>query len=203
MAQFAAAYYVGTSHLLANDNQLPVPPIAITVVVPVTGFLAAYFLSARFREFVFAQDVRTLTMMQLWRVIGFTFLTLYSFGILPGLFAWPAGVGDVAVGVAALFAVHGIDRDANYVTTPSFVGFHVIGLLDFVVAFITVGLVAGAYPSLISGGLTSAAMDVWPLNIFPSFGVPIFIILHLTVLLKVREMRRIATGHVNDALRTA
>ena len=33
-------------------------------------------------------------------------------------------------------------------------------------------------------------MDVWPLSIFPSFLVPAFIILHLTVLLKVRHLRR-------------
>lgn len=203
LAQLAAAYYIGSSHLLTNDNRLPVPPIAITAVIPVVGFLAAYILSSRFRGFVLAQDIRTLTMMQLWRVIGFTFLALYSFGVLPGLFAWPAGVGDVAVGLAALFAVRSIDRDPTYVTTTSFVGFHVMGLLDFAVAVITVGLTAGAYPSLISGDLTSAAMDVWPLNIFPSFGVPIFIILHLTVLFNVREARRIATDRISGALRTA
>lgn len=52
------------------------------------------------------------------------------------------------------------------------------------------GLAAGAFPALIPGGVTSAAMDVWPLNVFPSFGAPAFIILHLTVLLKVRHMRK-------------
>jgi hypothetical protein len=46
-------------------------------------------------------------------------------------------------------------------------------------------------------------MDVWPLNIFPSFGVPIFIILHLTVLLKVREMRRRSAAPIIGGLEAA
>ncbi len=63
-------------------------------------------------------------------------------------------------------------------------------LFDFGVAIATSGLSAGAFPHLIAGGVTSAALDVWPLNLFPSLIVPAFIILHLTVLLKVRQLRR-------------
>ena len=60
------------------------------------------------------------------------------------------------------------------------------------VAIATSGLVAGAYPALIANGVTSSAMDVWPLNVFPSFLVPAFIIVHLIVLLKVRHLRQAA-----------
>ena len=49
---------------------------------------------------------------------------------------------------------------------------------------------SGSIPSLISGTVTSGPMEIWPLNLFPSFGVPIFIILHLTVLFQVMKMRR-------------
>jgi hypothetical protein len=76
------------------------------------------------------------------------------------------------------------------ITSAGLVRYQYLGLLDFAVAIVTAGLAAGAYPSLTPDGVTSAAMDVWPLNLFPSFIVPIFIILHLTVLLKVRALRR-------------
>ena len=46
-------------------------------------------------------------------------------------------------------------------------------------------------------------MDIWPLNLFPSFIVPIFVILHLSVFLKVRELRRESTQDVETALGTA
>ena len=38
------------------------------------------------------------------------------------------------------------------------------------------------------------------MNLFPSFGVPVFIILHLTVLLKIREMRRQSAAPVAGGL---
>jgi hypothetical protein len=203
LVQFAAAYAIGTGHLMTNDQLNLIAPIAVTAFIPVTLFLSAYALSARFRDFVLSQDMRTLTMMQHWRVLGFTFLTLYAFGALPGLFAWPAGLGDVAIGLAAVVIVARMDRDPDYATSPGFVRFHLLGLLDFAVAIATAGLTAGAFPGLIPNGVTSAPMDVWPLNLFPSFGVPAFIILHLIVLLKVRHLRRAAGNPVNEALRAA
>ena len=189
-ALFGTAYFVGTQHWLTNDNQTFIAPIAVTATVPVALFLAAYGLSARFRNFVLAQDLRLLTAIHLWRVIGFVFLAAYSFGVLPGLFAWPAGVGDVLVGITAIFVVAKMDRDPDFVTTNGYLGFHFMGLADFVIAIGSAGLASGAFPGLVSNGLTSAAMDVWPLNIAPSFLVPAFIILHLAALFKVRHLRK-------------
>ena len=199
----AGAYIIGSEHWLTNDAQTPIMPIAITAVIPVALFFAAYGLLPRFRAFVLAQNIRTLTMLHLWRVIGFAFLALYAFGVLPALFAWPAGLGDVAIGVAALFVVKRLERDPDYLTSPGLVRFHLLGLLDFVVAVATAGLAGGAFPDLIANGATSAPMDVWPLNIFPSFLVPAFIIVHATVLLKVRHLRRSAGDAVGAVPRLA
>ncbi len=203
LVQFAAAYFIGAGRWLTNDGHYLVAPIAVTAAFPVVLFLAAYAVSTRFRGFVLAQDIRTLTMMQHWRVVGFAFLPLYAFGVLPGLFAWPAGLGDVAIGLAAVLVVARLDRDSNYVKTSGFLWFNFLGLSDFAVAIATAGLSAGAFPGLISNGATSAPLDVWPLNVFPSFIVPAFIILHLTVLLKVRELRRSARRRVSASLQTA
>ena len=43
--------------------------------------------------------------MQTWRVLGGTFLFLYAFDLRPALFAFPAGLGDMAVGVGAVFVL--------------------------------------------------------------------------------------------------
>ncbi len=75
------------------------------VAGPPLIFAAAYRASRRFRDFVLAIDLRLLTAVQRWRVIGVMFLAFYAFGLLPGLFAWPAGVGDAAVGLAAPFVL--------------------------------------------------------------------------------------------------
>lgn len=191
---FAVAYVIGAEELLVNTNHSFMPPVAISAVIPVVLFFTLYNLSARFRGGVQAQGIKFLTAIQLWRVIGFTFLTLYAYDVLPGLFALPAGLGDVAVGLMALYMLYQVDRNPDFARTSAYVRFHLFGLLDFAVAFATVGVASGAYPGLVSGGLTSAPMDVWPLNLFPSFMVPTFVILQIVALLKVREMRRAAHG---------
>jgi hypothetical protein len=200
---FAAAAYIGGSHLLVNTGGSLFAPIAATAFVPVMAFLALYQFSGGFRRFVLAQDIETLTMLQHWRVLGFTFLMLYFYRALPGVFAFPAGLGDVAIGLATPFVILRMRRDPNYATSAGLVRFQYLGLLDFAVAVATAGLAAGSFPGLIPEGVTSAPMDVWPLNLFPSFGVPIFIILHLTVLLKVRELRRQSTATFAGGLQAA
>lgn len=203
LIQFAAAYIIGSGHLLTNESQSLIPPIGVTAVIPVVLFLAAYNFSAPFRNFVLAQDIRTLTAVQLWRVVGLAFLLLYAYQVVPAFFAWPAGIGDVAVGLTAFYVLTRIDRDPDYATSSGYVGFQLMGLLDFTVAIATSGLASGAFPALIPAGLTSAAMDVWPLNIFPSFIVPGFIILQLAALLKVRDLRRAKHTQAPANLQTA
>ncbi len=198
-----AAYYIGSTGLLAVDANQPFRPIAFTVIVPVTLFFTAYALSSRLRIFLMAQDLRVLTMLQLWRVLGFSFLLLYAHDTLPAAFAWPAGFGDVLIGFAAPFIVWRLVRDPNFATSRRFVTFHVLGLFDFLVAVIAATLASGAYPAIFDGAVTSAPMEVWPLNLFPSFGVPLFIIAHVVVLLKVRALRREARGHAGATLQAA
>lgn len=203
LAWFAAAAAIGAGEILTNDTRGFLAPIAVTAAVPVAVFLAAYAVSSRVRAFVLAQDIRTLTMLQHWRVVGFALLPLAYFGALPWVFAWPAGLGDVAIGLAAAYVVARMVRDPETATSAGLVRFHLLGLLDFAVAIAAAGLSAGAIPALAPGGVTSAPMDVWPLNLFPSFGVPIFIILHLAVLLKVRHLRQAARRAAAPALATA
>ena len=198
-----AAYYVGSTGLFAVDPSLQFRPIGLAVIVPVALFFTAYALSNRLRNFVLAQDLRTLTMLQHWRVLGFSFLILYAHEVFPAAFAWPAGFGDILVGFTAPLVVTRLARNPAFATSWRFVAFHALGLFDFVVAVIAATLTSGAYPQIFSGPLTSAAMEVWPLNLFPSFFVPLFIIAHVVVLLKVRELRRAAGAQAGAALQAA
>lgn len=188
--QFVVTYAIGTSGLLANSQFIMIPPIALTVLIPVALFFTIYAVSEGFRNFVLAQDIRTLTRLHHWRVVGFAFLALYAFNQLPALFALPAGLGDVAIGLSAAFIVSKMESDPDYIFSDGFRRFHLFGLLDFTVALGTAALSSGAFPALISNGLTSSALDVWPLNLFPGFIVPCFIILQLSALLKVRHLRQ-------------
>ena len=157
--------------------------------VPVAAFLGLYAVSAPFRDMVLGWDLRLLTAIQAWRVIGFAMVVLLAFGTLPGFFAWPAGLGDVLVGLAApYYAVRLMDRPES-ATDRGFILWNFLGILDFAVALGTGIAASGAIPAITGTGATSAAMSVLPMAILPGFFVPLFFIAHLAVLLQVRRLR--------------
>ena len=186
----AIVWLMGTSGILTAPATQPFRPVLFSVLVPVLAFLAVYAGSLRIRKFMLAIDMRLLTMLQLWRVLGFGFLTLYAHDVLPGLFAWPAGLGDVAIGLTAPLAVWALIQRPNYAKSGRFIAFNLLGILDFVVAAGTATLASGAYLEFHTGLPTSAPMEVWPLNIFPGFIVPLFMFAHLTVLFQVNALRQ-------------
>ncbi len=192
------AYLIGRSGILVPAAPQVFQPVALTVIIPVLIFAAAYLALPAFRRFVLAQDLRWLTALLLWRVLGFTFLALYAFDVLPALFAWPAGFGDVAIGIGAAVIVARLAQNADFARTRAFATFHVLGLLDFVVAVVTSTLASGAFPALVTAP-TAEPMALWPLNIFPSFIVPFFIMLHAAVFLQLAALRRADTVTANDA----
>ncbi len=157
--------------------------------VPVAAFLGLYAVSASFREMVLGWDLRLLTAMQAWRVIGFAMVALLAFGTLPGFFAWPAGLGDVMVGLAAhYYAVRLMDR-SEAATDRGFVLWNWLGIFDFAVALGTGIAASGAIPAITGAGATTAAMSVLPMALLPGFFVPLFFIAHLAALLQIRRLR--------------
>ncbi len=90
-------------HLFKNDSNRIGLAVAIAALVPIIVFSLWFAASAGFRQFALSLDPRILTSAQAWRIIGFTFVLLEARGILPAKFAWPAGYGDMAIGMTARF----------------------------------------------------------------------------------------------------
>ena len=131
-------------------------------------------------------DLRWLTAMQSWRVIGVMFLALYAFDVLPGLFAWPAGVGDAAVGVSAPFALMALVRgDATWLRRVRLL--NVAGLIDFIVAVGTGVLTSNSSLGWFVDAAPRASLGALPLSLVPSFAVPLWTIFHVISLLQLRR----------------
>jgi hypothetical protein len=119
------------------------------------------------------------------------FLVLMTFRLLPGIFAWPAGIGDVIVGAYAPFVVLAISRRTsgwrNHVVL-----LNVLGLLDFIGA-IGGGVLSGDSPiGILRGDVTANIMQQLPLSMIPTFAVPFWIILHIVSLIKARKLETAA-----------
>ena len=140
-------------------------------------------------------DLPTMAGIQAWRLAGLGFLALYAYGILPGLFAWPAGIGDMAIGLTAPLVILALRRRPAFAVGRLFLAWNLLGMLDLVVA-VGLGATSAVLGIGISAEITTFPMGVLPLVLVPTFLVPLFLMLHLAALLQAGEMA--VTGRVCD-----
>ena len=186
-AWFAIVAVLGARGGFVTPAGTPPLPILLGVVTPLAVFFVAYLLSRSIREFVLAIDPRLMMAMQAWRFAGLGFLALYAHGVLPGFFAWPAGLGDIAIGVTAPWLLVVLMRHPSFAASRTLVIWNLLGILDLVVALTTGALgtilVAGA-----DAGVTTGAMAQMPLVLIPAFFVPLLFALHAAALLQARRL---------------
>jgi hypothetical protein len=169
------------------------PPLALLLglLIPLSLFLLGYRTIPTLREFVLSVDPRLIVGVQAWRWAGFGFLTLYTYKVLPGVFAWTAGLGDMAIGVTAPLVLATLLRRPDFAASKRFVAWNLSGILDLTVA-VTIGAVVPLVAPNFYGAVTTAPMSQLPLALIPTFLVPTFLILHLTALLQTRRLGRSA-----------
>ena len=93
---FIFALSASALHLFQNDANRIGIEVAIAALAPIVVFSLWFAVSERFRQFALSLNPRTLTALQSWRFVGFIFVLLEARGVLPAIFAWPAGYGDMA-----------------------------------------------------------------------------------------------------------
>jgi hypothetical protein len=167
------------------------PPvgIAIGVAAPLLMFFAWMRLSHSFREFVLSLDLRLIAGMQAWRWAGMGFLDLYAHGVLPAVFALPAGLGDMAIGVTAPWVMLALLRQPGFAASKAFIRWNLFGILDLVVA-ISIGALSARFATGAPGEISTAPMSTLPLLLIPAFLVPLFLMLHISALLQSRQLIR-------------
>jgi hypothetical protein len=183
---FVFVFFLGEQGAFVQPQEAPPIPILLGVTVPLVIFLAAYLGSEAFRALVLSADLRVLTAIQAWRAGGLSFLALYAHDVLPGLFAWPTGLGDIFIGVTAPWIMLALIRQPGFVTSRLFIVWNFLGILDLVVALGT-GVLSSGFVAGLAGAITTAPMAQLPLVLIPAYFVPLFIMLHLAALFQVRR----------------
>jgi hypothetical protein len=113
------------------------------------------------------------------------FLILYANNKLPGLFAWPAGVGDVLVGVLAPVVAIAYAR-APRENTDLVTAWNAFGIFDLVVAVGTGFATSPSQLQLLALDRPNELVSLFPLVLVPAYLVPLSILLHLASLAKLR-----------------
>ena len=124
-----------------------------------------------------------LVALQVYRVLGSAFLIGWVYGAVPGIFALPAGIGDVITGLFAVPVAIALASGTKEARRAA-IAWNIFGLADFVIA-LSIGLAITYH--LIETGFASATGGAYPTVMIPAFAVPSSILLHA---LSLRQLRR-------------
>ena len=155
-------FLLGAGNVFRNDVLTTRIPIAIGATLFV-GYLL--LLSPTFRRIVDAVPQHWLIGIQTFRILGGLFLVRYFAGELPGLFALPAGIGDVATGLLAPFVAYAWYSGKPYARGVA-IAWNLFGMADLVNA-VALGALTGG-----GGGI------VFPIVLVPVYGVPRAFLIH-------------------------
>ena len=173
----AGVYHVSTD---------AIPTIQYGILLPIVIGILLLGRSELVIRILDAVPQEWLVGVQLYRALGIIFLILYAQGLLPGLFAWPAGAGDIAVGLLApivgLAYARAPRENAGLVRAWNF-----FGIFDLIVAVTTGFMTASSALQPTHVQPTSDLMTLLPMVLIPTFLVPLSIVLHLASLKKMRR----------------
>lgn len=142
-----------------------------------------FYHSARLREIADRIPPHWIIAVHIWRIGGVGFITLYYAGILPAEFAFPSGIGDVVVGIAAPLVAYFYFLKKSFSRTLAIL-WNYIGAFDLLLA-ISLGIFAypAPFPPLIDGqvlatSVSTGAFAFYPLVLIPLFAIPLSLLLH-------------------------
>jgi hypothetical protein len=187
-AWFLSVVSLGAAGAFVGRPGTPPLGIAIGVGAPLVLFFAWLWFSQSFRNFVLSLDLRLIAGIQAWRWAGLGFLSLYTYKVLPAIFALPAGLGDMAVGFAAPWMILALVRQPAFAASSAFIRWNVLGILDLIVA-VSIGALSATLATGAPGEISTAPMSTLPLLLIPAFLVPLFLMLHTAALMQSRRIK--------------
>jgi hypothetical protein len=161
-----------------------IPTIEFGLLLPIIAGVIFYLRSSAVRHIAAAASQTLLVGIQFYRVLGIIFLVLFARGALPGVFALPAGTGDVAVGLVAPAVAFAFARGLRGAAGLAR-AWNLFGLVDLIVA-VTTGFLSSPSPvQKFAFDTPNTLITAFPLVMVPVFLVPLAILLHLASLAKL------------------
>ncbi|MEH2546213.1 hypothetical protein V1283_002858 [Bradyrhizobium sp. AZCC 2262] len=183
---WAAVAWTAAINGVFRTGASPLPLLPLAILLPVIIGAPLLLLSKRVGQMLDAMPTTWLVVLQLYRVFGSQWLVYWLSGLLPGLWALPAGTGDVLTGLFAAPAAIALATGTTEGRRAAIL-WNIFGLADLAVA-IALGMIIspGALQLIVLNG-PSIGLDGYPNVLTPAFVVPGSILLHA---LSLRQLRR-------------
>lgn len=182
------ALYLGNLNFFQINRNTPLPPpIGAGTLVPVIIGYLAFRYSATFRQLIFKIPQTWMIGLQAYRVLGgVVFLILYGQGLLPGVFALPAGIGDTLTGGSALLVAYFCYKQTSWARKAAIL-WNWVALIEMLM-LVPLGILSS--PSRVQilaldgpNFLTTA----WPTVLAPTFHVPLGLLMHIYSLAALKQ----------------
>jgi len=162
-----------------------------SLVIPLSWLLPSLILYWK-RNWFLSQKLSQnwLIGLQIFRVVGGVFLIEMILGHLPGIFAYPAGLGDILVGLVALGVLLAYRKSERIPKASIFLVIG-LGIADFLSAFFF-GFTSSEGPLQLFYPAVTNNVGLFPTGMIPLFLVPYAIFFHtLSMLNYLKYERRI------------
>jgi hypothetical protein len=199
---FAIALVLGCSGVYSGAAGR-LPTIECGILIPILIGCVAIWRSTALSRLIDATPRHWIIAVQAYRIEGAIFLALCAANLLPGVFAWPAGAGDVVTGLLGLGIGINVAR-GRQLRPRTVLSWNLFGIADLIVA-LTTGFLSSPSP------LQSFAFDhpnqlisMFPLVLIPTFLVPLAILLHIISLIQLGRAtarRHAGPAQVDDPVR--
>jgi hypothetical protein len=124
-----------------------------------------------------------------FRIEGVVFIIAMLLGKLPALFAVPAGLGDITVGLATPWITRKLSEGSG---GRAAVWFNLFGMADLINALVLGGLTGFGIVSVSPSASLNSAL---PLVLVPTVGVPLLLALHIRSLVLLRGQLTVRDAH--------
>jgi hypothetical protein len=190
----AGAWLIVSKGLL-QSGAVSIPLLPLMIVVPTAIAITALWRSRRIGTLLDAMPASWLVGIQFYRVIGAVFLAGWLAGTTPGIFAVPAGTGDVITGLMALPVAVSLANGREGSARAALL-WNLFGIGDLVLAVALGALTSPGPLQRFAFDHPNLATGTFPSAIIPAFTVPSSLVLHA---LSLRQLRRRARSVVPAA----
>jgi hypothetical protein len=185
-AWFVFVVILAATRALYYEGGLGAPGLGVAVALPIAVLCIVVARTQALREEFHRVPLWLLVGVHVVRLLGISFIILYTAGRLPAPFASAAGWGDIFVGATALPVAWFAYRRPTNVRSMIWI-WNVIGIADLINA-VGLGVISSPGPQrLIFVEPSSAIMATLPWLLIPGFLVPLLFAVHIGIFIRLAK----------------
>ena len=178
---FILLFWLAAVVILSKQGIFAINPIVAPFImigfILLFAFLQKVYASKTAQAITAAMPMHWLIAIQTYRIVGVAFFFLWAQGVLPAAFAFPAGIGDILVGLSAPIVAYLYYRKKPYANKLA-IWWNILGIVDLIIALGT-GILGFPRPiQTLPVSPSTEAMSLYPLALVSLFSVPLALLLH-------------------------